>query len=657
MNQNQIYRRIMLITILSGMFIAVTIAQPADFHAEYQKLISRINLDTKGLEIVKMQRENPEKAASELLKYFRTRTNVNHFIDRKERTKSLNNFASKRDLALADSAIKHIFIGQSAYPPYFCGTDINWGTSPVPDNEWVWQLNRMSFWEDLAKAYWHTGDEKYAREWCFQLCDWVRKNPNDELHKYAWRSIETGIRGHNWTGLFNYFLDSESFTPITLITFLNSCFDHAAYLMTVYRTKSNWGLMEAEGMAFISLTFPEFKDAEKWKTEAFRRLNNEINLQVYGDGHQRELALGYHLGCINWFLRTYELAKLNHKEQAFPVSYLQTIEKMCEVPMKLCLPDGTHGQFGDDWEGSPGQHRGQFLEWSKKFNRQDFLFLATDGKEGTVPAEKDFALPESGFYAMRSNWNKSAICMVLKCGPDGGGHCQPDNGTFVLYAGGRNLMPDGGSYIYSGNPEGRNWFRQSKVHQTLTLNGGNTRYAPKLLFWKPESDMVVLVTENQSYQDLTHRRAVFFVDNRYFIIIDEAIGKATGDVDLHFQLAPGAAISDAKKLEFRTDFKEGWNVLVKTLSPNGVNLEKEDGQVSFRYTKKEPRPAFRYGVKKGVEPVRFITIVAPYFKKVPDVKVRVLKDTGIGSGELRLEINENGRKRLTEYRLVLQTPN
>jgi hypothetical protein len=39
----------------------------------------------------------------------------------------------------------------------------------------------------------------------------------------------------------------------------------------------------------------------------------------------------------------------------------------------------------------------------------------------------------------------------------------------------------------------------------------------------------------------------------------------------------------------------------------------EEGQVSFEFTKKEPRPAFRYNVKKQATEngVRFVTLVAP----------------------------------------------
>jgi heparan-sulfate lyase len=614
-------------------------------------LLSRLLLEEEGLVKVKESAGNPAKAAEALLLYYRDRTSVKHSIDRKSKKAFRRNIATERDFTYADDALKHVFVGQTAYPPHFCGKDINWNSRPVPDMEWVWQLNRMYFWTAMGKVYWHTGKEKYARAWCDQVVDWIRKNPNDPEHRYAWRSIEAGIRGYSWTGHFQRFLDSRHFTPAVLVAFLNSCYDHAEYLMTQYRTRSNWGLMEAEGMAFIALTFPEFKDAEKWRKEAFLRLNNEINIQVYPDGHQRELAMGYHLGCIRWFLRTWELAKLNHIEEAFPDSYLERIEKMCEVPMKLCLPDGTNVQFGDAWAGKPNQHAESFLEWSKLFNREDFLFLATSGKEGRKPEATAYALKESGLYSMRSGWDDQAICLVLKCGPDGGGHCQPDNGTFDLYAGDRNLMPDAGSYIYSGNPEGRAWFRQTKVHQTLTLDGENTKYAPALLLWEPGDDLDILVVENAGYDALTHRRAVFFVDKRYFVIVDEAIGPAGGDVGLHFQLAPVKADFDYTNLSVNTAYQDGWNVLVRTQKLESLRLIEEEGQVSFQYTKKQMRPAFGYHVDKkpGTEGLRFVTLVAPYEKEKPDVEIQVAGNPQPGSSSLQLTITENGRTRSIGY--------
>ena len=628
-------------------------AQPATEDKDESKgalLISRLDLTRPGLEKVKSA-NSEEEALSALLAYYRARTDVKHELERFSKTEKLGNFASEKDIKIADDALEHIFVGQPAYPSYFCGNDIDWSLRPVPDNEWVWQLNRMSFWQAMGKAYWHTGDSKYAEEWCNQIVDWVKKNPRDEAHAYAWRSIEAGIRGNGWTRLFQYFIDDPSFTPEVLTYFLNSLFDHASYLMTQYRSGSNWALMEAEGMAFIGITFPEFQDAEAWRKEAFRRLNEQIHTQVYSDGHQRELAMGYHVGSIRWFMRTYELASMNGLQNKFPKAYLSAIEKMCEVPMKLGFPDGTTTQFGDSWSGKPGQYDDHFADWATLFDRDDFEYLATKGGSGTPPAETAFAYPESGLYSMRSGWGKQDICLVLKCGPDGGGHCQPDNGTFELYAGGRHLMPDAGSYIYSGDPVNRAWFRQTKVHQTLTLNGENSVYAPRLLKWQTGNDLDILVVENESYPELTHRRAVLFVDKEYFVIIDDAFGAGTGAVDIHFQLAPGSAVFDQKQFAVNSDFEEGWNVLVKTQKQKNLVLEEEEGQVSFEYTKKEPRPALRYGLAKDDESgVRFISVVYPYNGGRPKVKVKDVSKPG-NTSEVNVEISVDRIKRKISYQI------
>lgn len=640
------YRILLFAGIIFVVLQPTLAADPADI----KLLLSRLDLNTPGMEKVRSAKTT-EHAAAELLKYFRTRTNVKHPVDRQTKGSLLGKAASERELQVADDALRHIFVGQPAYPSHFCGDNIDWSTSPVPDKEWVWQLNRMSFWNAMGLAYWHRDDERYAREWCLQLLDWTHKNPRDEAHGYAWRSIEAGIRGYRWTGLYQRFLDAPSFTPEVLTAFLNSCHDHAAYLMTKYTKGSNWALMEAEGMAFIAMTFPEFREAKTWREEAARRLNVEITNQVYPDGHQRELAFGYHMGCIGWFMNSYELAGMNGHRALFSDTYTNMIEKMCEIPVKLAFPDGTTPQFGDSWSGRPGQYYGRLRGWAQYFQRPDFLYVASEGKEGTPPSATAFALETSGLYSMRSGWDKDAVCLVLKCGPNGGGHCQPDNGTFEVYAGGRNLMPDAGSYIYSGNPEGRAWFRQTKVHQTLTLDGANTAYAPKLLHWQTGHDLDVLVIENAGYPDLRHRRSVLFIDKKYFVIVDEALGKATGNVDLHFQLAPGDAIFDHAPYSIHTGFADGWNVLVQATPQPGLELAPEEGYVSFVYTKKEPRPAFRYRLKKDTPSgLRFLTVIAPYGSEpVPQVAARFPDASNPGAEHVEIEVVINEETKRVGY--------
>lgn len=616
------------------------------FSDKWNKVSQQLNLPDK----VKEKKDNPLLAARYLLNYFRQRHSVLHPSDHDHYSET----PSDKDVILANDALKHVMIGQPAYPSEFVGWDIDWESQPVNDKEWVWQLNRMVFWESMGKVYRTSHDERYAQEWNNQLLDWVIKNPRDQDHPLAWRSIEAGIRGNRWTHLFNYFLHSPNFTPEALVFFLSAIYEHADFLMTKYSTGSNWALMEAEGMAFIAMTFPEFSASEQWLEESIKRLNNEIHLQVYPDGHQRELAFGYHMGSINWFLRTFELAEMNGKTHLFSEDYLEMIEKMAEVPMKLAFPDGTTPQFGDAWTGNPGQHYGKLQTWAKLFDRPDFLYVGTEGEKGTKPKQTAFAFPQSGLYSMRSSWNPSAIALVLKCGPNGGGHSQPDNGSFELYAGGRNLTPDSGSFIYSGNPEGRAWFRQSKVHQTLTLNGKNIAYAPKLLLWKPGEKHDILVVENQNYDGLAHRRAVIFFNKSFFIFIDEALGDTEGLLDLNFQLAPGNAELDKQNLAAKTLFDEGYNLSIKAHETENLRLNPMEGQVSFIYTQKEPRPAFSFQKewKGDRQSRRFLTSLIPFEGKVsPEIRVEISKKTKLGDKKVTLLIDYEGKKETITYTL------
>ncbi len=363
--------------------------------------------------------------------------------------------------------------------------------------------------------------------------------------------------------------------------------------------------------------------------------------------------MDYHIGCIDWFLHPFQLARINGRRGDFPGDYARKVERMAEVVMKLGLPDGSMAQFGDSWAGKPGDTFAFLKKYATTFGRKDFLYVATDGRQGTMPGSTAFALPQSGFYSLRSGWDRNAVCVVLKCGPDGEWHCQPDNGTFELYAGGRCLMPDSGSYIYSGDDQARAWFRRTRVHQTLTLDNKNSAYAPRLLLWRPGNDYDTLVVENAAYPGLTHRRAVFFVRRKLFVLVDEGLGQALGSLDLHFQLAPGKAVFDKGRLSVRTDFATGWNVLVRGLPQDGMTLNREEGQVSFVYGKKEPRPAFAYTVRKDAAKAgtRFITLVAPHAGAEPTVSMQPVGRPPVGSPRLELDLRLDGQTVRLKYDL------
>jgi heparan-sulfate lyase len=116
-------------------------------------------------------------------------------------------------------------------------------------------------------------------------------------------------------------------------------------------------------------------------------------------------------------------------------------------------------------------------------------------------------------------------------------------------------------------------------------------------------------------------------------------------------LAPGDAIFNRVNNSVHSNFADGYNVFVQTQKQKGMELIEEEGWVSFEYTKKEPRPAFRYRIKKEnkTENVRFVTFLAPYKKEIPKVEIEIRE--GLIKDSQTFELNVNGKKRKIEYSL------
>jgi heparan-sulfate lyase len=630
------------------------------FAKEVELLLRRLDLTRPGLEKVRAAAKEHRRAAAQLLAYYRQRKSVKHPDGRFRRRGLRGRKLPPGVRKIADDALKNILIASPNYPRHDFGGKIDWCTNRNPrrDGEWIWQLHRHSSWGALGTAYATTGDEKYARAYVRLLLDWIEKCPLSRMNagrrgEPGWRTIEAGIRGRSFTMHFHQFLDSPNYTPEALVRFLNSCHAHAAYLSEGRDyNRNNWGLMEAEGTAFIAVTFPEFRKSEAWRRKAFKHLATQVDKQVRPDGHQVEQCINYHNGCIRWFSRTAELAGMNDMSREFPKRFWKRLEAMCEVLVKLCPPTGLSAQFGDT--SSPVNCRAALRPWAGFFKREDFAYVASAGRTGKAPAKTAYALKDSGFYSMRSNWGRKATCLIIKCGPGGHWHCQPDNGTFEIFAGGRRLTPDSGTYIYHGNAQAerdRAWFRQTRVHQTMTLDGRDTDYRPKLRLWKPGKRHDVLVVENAGYPGFTHRRAVIFAHKKFFVLVDEALGKAAGNAFLHFQLAPGGAKLDVRGKSARTGHPEGTNLLVAAMPQTGLKMVKEKGQVSFHYGSKEPRPAFRYEIKKGPSPLRFVTVLVPYEGKVPEVTAELVGKPRPGAKKLELVVTVSGERTRVGYRL------
>lgn len=633
-----------------------------------EEVFELLDLNNKGLEKVKQFYDQSDyySAAKELLNYYKNRTSVqNPDINLKNLKISVD------EQKWADEGLTHHFFSHRGYQPsFFYGEDIDWEHWPVKDNELRWQLHRHKWWSPMGKAYRISGDEKYAKEWKAQYIDWIEKNPlvkrsdfnksdisledqnKIENTRFAWRPLEVSHRLQDQINQFQYFIESEHFTPEFLTVFLTNYHKHAELIPENYSERGNHLLFEAQRLIYAGTFFPEYKDAHDWRQSGIEVLNNEIEIQVFEDGFQYELDPHYHLASINIFLRALSMADANGFRKEFPQSYLDTIERMMMAVMDVSYPDYTMPCFSDAKAVSKRQMLRNFIDWSKLFPENPYLkYMSTEGKDGEQPNYLSTRYKDAGFYILRNGWEEKSTVMVVKAGPPAFWHNQPDNGTFELFVKGRNFFPDAGSYVYGGDAEvlkERDWFRQTKVHNTLTLNGENIQETDsKCLLWDiSDNNNQKLVTENQGYPGLKHRRALFFVDNSFFVIVDDAIGESLGDVAINFHLSEGAMNVDKKNLRLVSDYNDGNNIYLEAFGPQSIEMKEEESWVSYDYRQKNERTGISYNAKKASDnSVSFITVVYPFSSKAPKVSAKYLNaKNNSNSVNVELKINKKTYK-------------
>lgn len=658
------------VSLLLLMSVGIRAAWAGNVDHVTEEVFQELNLDYPGLEKVKAyyQKKNMKGAAKELLKYYRSRQGITDPDIDLSKIK-----LSDKERKWAQEALDHTFYVHDGYQPSFnYGKDINWQYWPVKDNELRWQLHRHKWFTPMGKAYQTTRNVNYAKEWALQYADWIAKNPLLKIQKkvyedniklsdqqkenvrFAWRPLEVSHRLQDQIHQFVLFLNSPAFTPEFLTLFLDNYHRHAVHITRNYSGRGNHLLFEAQRIFFAGTFFPEFKEAKRWQTEGIDILNKEIHLQVYDDGGQFELDPHYHLACINIFCRAIEIAQANHLQQVIPQSYIDTVEKMIEMYSNICFPDYSNPCFSDAKLTNYKEVIKDYRAWAKLFPKnKQIAYFASEGKKGELPPYLSKGFLKSGFFVFRNSWKQDATVMVVKAGPKGEWHCQPDNGTFDIWYNGRNLFPDSGSYIYAGDSivqKQRDWFRQTAVHNTLTLNNQNLETTQsKTILWQPDGQIQTLVTENPSYKDLRHRRTVFFVDQTYFVIVDEALGKARGMIDVHFLPGDGKLAVDEAQHRVATCYDGRSNMVIQAIGSQPFKTIQEEGWYSLAYRHKTARPAISFRTEKQSDaPVRFVTLVYPCQEQgaVKSFKADIVEAS---EKSLKININIDGKKRQLQW--------
>jgi hypothetical protein len=176
-----------------------------------------------------------------------------------------------------------------------------------------------------------------------------------------------------------------------------------------------------------------------------------------------------------------------------------------------------------------------------------------DDPELKTPCATSQAFPDAGIYIMRDRdlylcFNASGVGINGR-----GSHGHNDVLSIEICVGGRAMIVDPGTCVYSADLATRHVFRSTAYHSTVQIDGkeqntirvdapfviGNEA-RPRVLEWKTGADFDKVVAEHYGYPVVHRRTVVFDKRARLWLIDDEFFGEGEHVYEARFHIAPGA---------------------------------------------------------------------------------------------------------------------
>ncbi len=425
----------------------------------------------------------------------------------------------------------------------------------------VWEPSRHHHLVTLGRAYWATGRQEYAGEAAAQLESWLNQCPYGI--GMQWRSgLELGIRLINWVWLLELIGSSLAVGPDLAHRLWDSADRHLWEIARKYSygsSANNHLIGEAAGVYIGASYFRHLKCAAALIEPAKARLIAQMAAQTNADGGDKEQAIGYHLFVAQFFLVAALVGSWSGDE--FPAAYWQRLEKMFEF-LAILGQGGNWPMFGDgddgyvlDLGGGANDYRGLLAAAASIFSRPDFAAVAGEPSQvdfwlsGAVPpalspskglqastlssAEappaslRSTALPDTGYYLLQGGQGVTAASAIFDCGPLGlgslAGHGHADALSLVLRLAGQDVLVDPGTYDYFTYPQWREYFRSTRAHNTVEVDGQSQSQMQGLFLWgrkanarciswQPQEQGGQVIGEHDGYNRMgdpvMHRRSV-----------------------------------------------------------------------------------------------------------------------------------------------------
>lgn len=149
----------------------------------------------------------------------------------------------------------------------------------------------------------------------------------------------------------------------------------------------------------------------------------------------------------------------------------------------------------------------------------------------------------------------------------------------------------------------------------------------------------------------------FYVNKKFFVLVDEGIGNAEGTINLSFNLCEGTAsevVMDTDKNGVHTAFSNNNNIIVRTFANKAVTCSPFTGRIAYLVDGAyNTRQSYTIDMNKSAdETARYITVILPVNGSTDTSSISAkFIDSGYSENSASVEVSVNGETHTLSYTL------
>lgn len=498
----------------------------------------------------------------------------------------------------------------------------------IGDIRFTWEINRHQFFINLASQYKFSQDPQTLECLKEHFYKWVVQNPF--LKGVNWSSsMEVAIRAYQW--MITYYILQDIEDVQFLNDLLRGITNSTAYVMnnlSLHSSANNHLILEVAISSIIgNFLGPVYK--QSWFESGYKILQEQIPLQVYDDGVNKEQGVHYHAFVLDMMLQyNYFLRSINHT----PI-HEELLYKMVEF-LGYLQQGGSVTEIGDSDDAKiidvSGKYKNYYLyllQLASIYFKEQFIKL-----ESLHPEVKLFSGDIEGNFEMHEyksfqeykeggyeflNLNKDYL--IFDVGPLGFGsiaaHGHADALSVVYHYNQEPILVDPGTYIYNIETKWRDYFRKTSSHNTLsvqdvdqsTMNGPflwSKKASTRLLDSGETEELLYMSGCQDGYAPAIHERSLTYMKEEKIIIIADSF---IGEGQINFTFDSGIALQAINKTQIYLknkslymSFSQPYTIIEKWISKKFLEKEKSTG-IKIKHDFRDKVPVITVISKEPIE--------------------------------------------------------